>query len=151
MFAPNHAQAAAELARVCRPGGRIGLASWTPDGFIGQMLKVVGTHVPPVPGVSSPLLWGSEPYVHELLGDTLDAVVCNERTFTFRFRSAHAFVDFFRTYCGPTVKAFEAAGTDGDALFADLAELVQSHAGKSTGPLTIPATWLETVAIRSNA
>jgi SAM-dependent methyltransferase len=152
MFAPNHAQAAAELARVCRPGGRIGLASWTPEGFIGQMLKVVGAHVPPAPGVASPLLWGSRPYVHELLGDTVDAVVCNERIFTFRFRSAHAFVDYFRTYYGPTVKAFEAAGSEGgDALFADLAELVRRHAGKSSGPLTIPATWLETVAIRSNA
>ncbi len=150
MFAPDHGQAAAELSRVCRPGGRIGLATWTPDGFIGQMLKVVAAHVPAAPGVPSPILWGSEPYVRELFGDAVDAICFKERIFTFRFRSAHAFVDYFRTYYGPTVKAFEAAGdTRGDALFADLAELVRRHAGTSTGPLTIPAAWLETVAVRS--
>jgi SAM-dependent methyltransferase len=86
MFAPDHLQAAMELARVCRPGGRIGLATWTPDGFIGEMLKVVAAHVPPPPGVPSPILWGTEPYLRELLGDQIDTLACRERTFTFRFR-----------------------------------------------------------------
>lgn len=150
MFAPDHVQAASELARVARPGGRIGLATWTPDGFIGEMLKVVASHVPPAPGVASPLLWGTERYLRELFGGEIDALTSTERTFTFRFRSAEEFVDYFRTYYGPTLKAFEAVGDEGaDALFADLTELVRRHAGTGTGPVAIPATWLETVAIRS--
>ena len=84
MFAPNHEQAAAEMARVCRPGGRIGLATWTPDGFIGEMLKVVSAHVPPVPGIASPLLWGTQAHLSLLFGDTIDGLACRERTFTFR-------------------------------------------------------------------
>jgi len=150
MFAPDHEQAAAELTRVVRPGGRIGLATWTPDGFIGEMLKVVSGHVPPPAGVASPLLWGSKAYVSDLLGSRISALACTEQTFTFRFRSAEAFVDYFRTFYGPTLKAFEAVGSSGhDALFADLVYLVRRHAGTGNGPVAIPATWLETVAIRS--
>jgi SAM-dependent methyltransferase len=150
MFAPDHRQAAAELARVCRPGGRIGLATWSPDGFIGEMLKVVAGHAPPAPGVASPLLWGSEDYLSELFGDQVDALACTERIFTWRFRSAEAFVDYFRAYYGPTVKAFAAVGNAGaDALFADLVDLARRHAGTSDGPVAIPAKWLETVALRS--
>jgi ubiquinone/menaquinone biosynthesis C-methylase UbiE len=150
MFAPDHPQAAAELARVCRAGGKIGLASWTPDGFIGQMFKVVSAHVPPAPGVASPVLWGSEPYLRELFGARIDTLVSVERTFTFRFRSAEAFVDYFRTYYGPTLKAFESLGDAGaDALFADLVELVRRHARTSDGAVAIPATYLETVAVTS--
>jgi SAM-dependent methyltransferase len=150
MFAPDHARTAAELLRVCRPHGRIGLATWTPNGFIGEMLKVVSTHVAPVPDVSSPLLWGSEPYLRELFGDAIDSLACSERTFTFRFRSAEAFVDYFRRYYGPTLKAFETVGDAGSgALHADLVELVELYARTRTGQVAIPATWLETVAIRS--
>jgi ubiquinone/menaquinone biosynthesis C-methylase UbiE len=150
MFAPNQRQAAAEISRVCRPGGRIGLATWTPEGFIGEMLKVVAAHVPPPAGVASPLLWGSEPHLNELFGDEVETLSCTERTFTFRFLSAEAFVDFFRTYYGPTLKAFEAVGEAGaDALFSDLTELVAEHAGTRGGPVAIPATWLETVGVRS--
>ena len=150
MFAPNHRQAAAELARVCRPGGRIGLATWTPDGFIGELLGVVAAHVPPPPGIASPLLWGSEPYLRELFGGAIRALACEERTFTFRFRSAEAFVDYFRTFYGPTLKAFEGACDAGrDALRADLVDLVGRYAGAGSGPVAIPASWLETVAIRS--
>jgi SAM-dependent methyltransferase len=150
MFAPNQAQAAAELTRVCRPGGRIALATWTHDGFIGEMLKVVAGHVPPPAGVASPLLWGSKQYVSDLLGDEISSIACHERTFTWRFRSAEAFVEYFRTYYGPTVKAFEAVSSLGaGALFADLVHLVRRYAGTGTGPVSIPATWLETVAIRS--
>ena len=152
MFAPDHAKAFAELARVCRPGGRIGLATWTPDGFIGEMLKVVAAHVPPAPGVASPLLWGTKAYVGSMFGDTVDGLGCRERTFTFRFRSAEGFVEYFRDYYGPTLKAFEAVGDGGaDELFADLVALVRRHAGTSEGPVAIPATWLETVATRSGS
>jgi SAM-dependent methyltransferase len=150
MFAPNQQKAAAELARVCRPGGRIGLATWRPDGFIGEMLKVVTAHVPPPAGVASPLLWGSEAHLRELFGDAVSELRTTERTFTFRFRSAEDFVDYFRTYYGPTLKAFEAVDTVGRrALFADLVELVGRYAGTTDGPVAIPSTWLESVAVRS--
>jgi ubiquinone/menaquinone biosynthesis C-methylase UbiE len=150
MFAPDHEKAFAELARVCRPGGRIGLATWTPDGFIGEMLKVVSQHVPPPPGVASPLLWGTKAHVGTMFGDAIDGLSCRERTFTFRFRTAEAFVEYFREYYGPTLKAFEAVADDGaDELFADLVTLVRKHAGTSDGPVAIPARWLETVATRS--
>jgi SAM-dependent methyltransferase len=150
MFAPDQQRAAGELARVVRPGGRIGLATWTPDGFIGEMLKVVTGHVPPPPGVASPLLWGIESHLHELFGDTISELRTTERIFTFRFRSAEEFVAYFRTYYGPTLKAFEAAGTAGsDDLFADLVALVGRYAGTTSGPVAIPSAWLETVAIRS--
>jgi SAM-dependent methyltransferase len=151
MFAPDHPKTAAELARVCRPGGRIGLATWAPHGFIGEMLKVVTAHVPPAPGVASPQLWGSEEYLRELFGTAIDTIVATERTFKFRFRSPKAFVDYFRTYYGPTLKAFEAVGDDGaEALHGALVELVRRYAGTSRGPVTIPATWVETVAVRAS-
>jgi SAM-dependent methyltransferase len=150
MFAPNQPQAAAELTRVCRAGGRIGLAAWTPDGFIGEMLKVVAGHVPPPPGVASPVLWGTEQHLRELFADRVDSISCTERTFTYRFRSAEAFVDLFRTYYGPTVKAFETAGDNGaDALYADLVGLVNRHARTNGAAIAIPATYLETVAVTS--
>jgi ubiquinone/menaquinone biosynthesis C-methylase UbiE len=150
MFAPDQERAASELARVCRPGGRIGLATWVPDGFIGQMLKVVTAHVPPPAGVASPLLWGTEAHLAELFGDSISELECTERTFTFRFRSAEEFVSFFRKFYGPTLKAFEAVGAAGsDALFRDLVELVGRFTGTTEGPVAIPSTWLETVAIRS--
>ena len=140
MFAPDQQRAADELGRVVRPGGRIGLATWTPDGFIGEMLKVVTAHVPPPAGVASPLLWGTESHLQELFGDTISELRTTERIFTFRFRS----------YYGPTLKAFEAAGHAGrDALFADLVALVGRYAGTTTGPVAIPSAWLEAVAIRS--
>jgi ubiquinone/menaquinone biosynthesis C-methylase UbiE len=149
MFAPDRAQAAAELLRVCRPGGRIGLASWTPHGFIGEMFRVVAAHVPPPPGVASPLLWGSKSYVGELFGEEIESIAFRERTFTFRFRSAEAFVDYFRAYYGPTLKAFETVGDAGaDALYADLVDLVRRHTRTSTGPIAIRSTYLETVVVR---
>ena len=150
MFAPDQQRAAGELARVVRPGGRIGLATWTPDGFIGEMLKVVTGHVPPPPGVASPLLWGIESHLQELFGDTISELRTTERIFTFRFRSAEEFVAYFRTYYGPTLRAVEAAGHAGrDGLFADLVALVGRYAGTTSGPVAIPSAWLETVAIRS--
>jgi ubiquinone/menaquinone biosynthesis C-methylase UbiE len=150
MFAPDQQRAADELARVCRPGGRIGLATWTPGGFIGEMLKVVTAHVPPPPGVASPLLWGTESHLQEMFGDTISELRTTERIFRFRFRSAEEFVAYFRTYYGPTLKAFEAAGPAGcDDLFADLVALVGRYAGTTSGPVAIPSAWLETVAIRS--
>jgi SAM-dependent methyltransferase len=151
MFAPDQRVAAAELVRVCRPGGRIGLATWTPDGFVGEMLKVVTAHVPPPPGVASPLLWGSKRHLSDLLNGGIAALSCTERTFTFRYPSADAFVDHFRAYYGPTLKAFETVGPAGAAaLHADLVGLIERHSGTKSGPVAIPGTWLETVATRAD-
>jgi SAM-dependent methyltransferase len=149
MFAPDHERAAAELVRVVKPGGKIGLATWTPDGFIGELLRAVAQHVPPAAGVASPILWGTETYLSTLFGDAIESIRCQEQTFVFRFRSAEAWVDFFRAYYGPTFKAFEAVGPEGEqALHADLVALVDAYTGRSKGPVTIPAAWLETVAVR---
>src|SRR4051794_28132392 len=122
MFAPDHARAAGELSRVCRPGGRIALASWTPEGFIGELFRTVGAHVPPPAGVPSPMLWGTEAHLRELFGDAIASLDVSERTFTFRFESAEAFVDFFARWYGPTVKAL-AAAHDSAALRDDLVTL----------------------------
>ncbi len=126
MFAPDHAQAAAELLRVCRPGGRIALASWTPDGFIGELFRTVAAYVPPPAGVQSPMLWGTEAHLRSLFGDEIASLEVEERTFTFRFASAQEFVDFFRTWYGPTLKAFAALeGAARDELEADLIDLAR--------------------------
>src|SRR3954463_9935527 len=108
MFAPAHARAAAELLRVCRPGGTIALASWTPDGFIGELFRTIAKHVPPPAGVASPMLWGKKSHLRMLFGTDVTSLDVREKTFTFRFLSAEDFVTFFRLWYGPTVKAFAA-------------------------------------------
>ena len=115
MFAPDHQQAADELVRVCKPGGTIALASWTPDGFIGELFRTVAKHVPPPAGVRSPMLWGTEAHLRELFGERISSLTVQERTFTWRFRSAEELVEFFRTWYGPTLKAFAGLGDDGAA------------------------------------
>src|SRR5580765_2794440 len=101
MFAPDHARSAAELARVCRPGGRIGLANWTPESLVGQMFKILGKHVPPPAGVQPPSLWGVKSHLETLFGDRASAIVATPRIFNFRYRSAAHFIDTFRTWYGP--------------------------------------------------
>ena len=149
MFAPDHAQAAAELLRVTRPGGTIALASWTPDGFIGELFRTVAAYVPPPAGVQSPMLWGTEAHLRSLFGDGICSLEVEERTFTFRFASAREFVDFFRTWYGPTLKAF--AALDGAArkeLEADLIDLARrwNRLGGSAAT-ALPATYIEAVAV----
>jgi ubiquinone/menaquinone biosynthesis C-methylase UbiE len=149
MFAPNHAQAAAELVRVCRPGGTIALASWTPDGFIGELFRTVGAHVPPPAGVPSPMLWGTEAHLRELFRDGIFSLEVEERTFTFRSPSAEEFVEFFRRWYGPTLKAFAALeGAARDALQSDLVALARRFDRLGTDAIAIPATYTEAVAIR---
>jgi ubiquinone/menaquinone biosynthesis C-methylase UbiE len=150
MFAPDHARAAAELMRVSRPGGTIALASWTPHGFIGELFRTVAGHVPPPAGVQSPLLWGTESHLRELFGDGIASLEVGERTFTWRSSSAQEFVDFFRTWYGPTVKAFAALeGEARNALERDLVELVQrwDRLGGGSGAIAVPAAYLEAVAV----
>ncbi|HKC28125.1 MAG TPA: class I SAM-dependent methyltransferase [Jatrophihabitans sp.] len=147
MFAPNHEQSAAELLRVCRPGGRIGVTAWTPDSFIGQMFKIVGSYVPPPAGVASPLLWGTADHVSALLG----AGATSERlTFQFRYRSARHWLDTFKTYYGPTNKAFGALDDDARAaLDAELIALAEAS-NASQGALRVPSDYLQTIALRSD-
>ena len=139
MFAPDHAQTAAELLRVCRPGGTIALASWTPEGFIGELFRTIGAHVPPPAGVPSPMLWGTEAHLRILFGDGISSLEVAERTFTFRFTSAEEFASFFRTWYGPTLKAFEALEAPArDALEADLVELARQWDRLDSDAIAIP-------------
>ncbi len=150
MFAPDHAKAASELVRVTKPGGTIALASWTPDGFIGELFRTVASHVPPPAGVRSPMLWGTEGHLRDLFGSGIASLEVTERTFTFRFSSAEEFVTFFRTWYGPTLKAFAALGTDTarQALEHDLVALAHRHDRLGTGDaIAIPSTYTEAVAI----
>jgi SAM-dependent methyltransferase len=150
MFAPDHRQAAAEILRVCRPGGTIALASWTPEGFIGELFRTVAKHVPPPAGVQSPMLWGTEAHLRELFGDGIASLEVNERTFSFRFTSPEEFVDFFRQWYGPTLKAFAALEGDArDALQDDLVALAtRSDRLRCDGAIAIPAAYTEAVAIK---
>jgi SAM-dependent methyltransferase len=151
MFTADQERAASEVMRVARPGGTIALANWTPSSFIGEMFRTVGRHVPPPAGVRSPLQWGTEPRLAELLGDGVSELLVRPRTFVFRFRSPDEFVDFFRTNYGPVHTAFAKLDTSGRAaLSRDLTELAASH-DRSTGPsLAIPSEYLEVVAIRGD-
>ena len=147
MFAPDRAQAAAELLRVCRPGGTIALASWTPDGFIGELFLTQAAHVPPPAGVLSPMLWGTESHLRELFGDGIAWLEVEERTFTWRFGSAEEFVAFFKRWYGPTLKAFAALEGDAhDALERDLVELARRYDRLGAGAIAIPSTYTEAVA-----
>jgi ubiquinone/menaquinone biosynthesis C-methylase UbiE len=148
MFAPDHRQAASELMRVCRPEGRIGLASWTAEGFLGQLFRVVAGHVPPIPGVRSPLLWGTDAHIQDLFQDAA-AIEHTVRNFAFRYRSPEHWVEVFRTYYGPVHKAFAALSTDRQAaLEADLIALLQeSDQGDASG-LVVLGEYLETVITR---
>ena len=149
MFAPDHEQAARELVRVCRPGGKIGLVNWTPEGFLGDFFRTMGKHVPPPAGVRSPMLWGSEAHLHTIFGDGITALTATRRMFVFRQRSSRAWIDYFRTFYGPTLKAFEALDSAGqDALIADLEALIARHNAASDGTIAVHAEYLEVVAVR---
>ena len=148
MFAPDHAKSASELLRVCRLGGRIGLASWTPEGFIGQMLRVVAKHVPPPAGVKSPLLWGTRDHLQSLFGGAA-AITHTVRDFAFRYESPEHFVEVFRTFYGPVHKAFAALDANGQAaLETDLIALLKRCARGATAGLVVPAEYLESVITR---
>jgi len=148
MFAPDHDQSAAEMLRVCRPGGRIGLASWTPQGFLGDLFRTVAKHVPPMPGVRSPLLWGTPEHLSGLFAGA-ESIAHTSRHFAFRYRSAEHFVDIFRTFYGPTYKAFAALDANGQAaLEADMIALLRSHDRGGASGLVVPAEYLETVVVR---
>lgn len=148
MFTANHARAASELVRVCRPGGKIGLANWTPESFIGNLLKTVVKFVPPPPGVKSPVMWGKKDYLAEMFGPDV-AIATQSRHFTFRYKSPAHFLDVFRTFYGPTHKAFGAIdATAQDRLAADLFALMNDCNVASDGTLVVPSEYLEVVITR---
>lgn len=146
MFAPDHASAARELIRVVRPGGRIGMTNWTPEGFIGRLFKIIGTHVAPPAGVRSPALWGTEAHLVSLFGPRAKDIQVNRKMFHFRYRSAAHFVQVFRDFYGPTHKAFGALDAGGQAaLERDILALVNElDIGKGRG-LVVPSEYAEIV------
>ena len=151
MFAPDQQRAAGELVRVCRPGGIIALASWTPDGFIGDMLRLVGRYAPPPAGVRPPVEWGSPTRLRDLLAHGTTRIDAHERIHTFRHRSAEEFADFFLTNYGPTERAAATLDDAGRAGFrADLAALGAAASRlPAGGAVAIPASYLEAVAVRT--
>jgi SAM-dependent methyltransferase len=148
MFAPDHEQTAREMARVCRPGGRIGLASWTPTGFLGQLFRVVAGYMPPIPGVASPLLWGTQAHCADLFAGT-SSIRHEVRHFAFRYHSAQHWLDVFRTNYGPVRKAFAVLDSNRQASFeADLLALLRDANRGGVAGLVVPAEYLETVITR---
>ena len=146
MFTPNQEKAAAELARVCRSGGRIGLANWTPGGFIGELFKVIGRYIPPAPGMKSPSLWGTEERLRELFGTRATALQAPRRNYIFRYRSPKHWLDTFRTYYGPMYKAFGALDASNQTSLAeDLLGLVQRFNTATDGTMVVPGEYVEAV------
>ena len=150
MFTPDHARTAREMLRVTCNGGRIGLANWTPEGFIGQMFKVVGKHVPPPAGVKSPLLWGSPARLGELFDSAKASVSSSKRDFNFRYKSPAHFVDVFRTWYGPVHKAFGALDKAGQAgLENDLIALIGRFNVSKDATMIVPSEYLEVIVTRA--
>jgi len=146
MFTPDHRRAAGELLRVVRDGGRIGLANWTPEGFIGRLFKLIGAHLPPPAGLKSPALWGTEAHLHELFGERAAAIRCERKHFAFRYRSAAHFLQVFRDTYGPTHKAFAALDADGQrALAGEITALLESLNVAGPHSLVVPSEYLEVV------
>ena len=149
MFTANHGRAARELVRVCRPGGRIGLANWTPRGFVGRVFTVVGRHVPAPAGLTSPARWGTLEHLQLLFGDAASEIHTTPRDFTFRYRSAAHWIEVFRNWYGPVNKAFAALPPEGEAsLERDLLALIDEFNVSGDKTMVVPAEYLEVVVVR---
>lgn len=149
MFTPNQAQAASELARVCKRGGKIGLANWTPEGFIGQVFKTLGKYLPPPAGAKSPALWGTRAALEEMLGSLASSIEAEPRMFNFRYKSPEHFLEVFKTFYGPVLKAFAALdATSQQDLHNDLYALIvrMNRSGDTT--MVVPSEYLEVVITR---
>jgi len=150
MFTPNQDKAARELLRVCRPGGKIGLANWTPESFIGQMFRVLGKYVPPVAGVAPPSLWGTKARLDTLFGSQA-VVVAESRTFVFRYKSPAHWLEIFRDYYGPVLKAFASLNPESrKALEKDLYALLDQNNAAKDGTLVLPSEYLEVVITKKS-
>ena len=149
MFTPDQEKAAAELIRVCRPGGKIGLANWTPDGFIGQLFKTIGKHLPPAAGVRSPALWGTSPRIREMFEPQAASIISQPRNFVFRYRSPQHWIDTFKTYYGPLLKAFAALEPGAQsALASDLEALIDRFNRSGDASMVVPSEYLQIVITR---
>ena len=149
MFTPNQHKAASELARVCRPGGKIGLANWTPESFIGQLFKTIGKYIAPAPGVKSPALWGTKARLDELFGKTAKEIRTTRREFVFRYHSPTHWLEVFRTYYGPMNKTFGALEAEKESAFTrELLALMESRNRSGDRTLVLPSEYLEVVIER---
>jgi hypothetical protein len=149
MFAPNHERVASELLRVCRSGGRIGLANWTPRGFIGRLFTVIGRHVPPPPSLTPPSRWGSEDHLDTLFRASASQINITPRPFVFRYLSAEHWVEIFRTWYGPVHKAFASLPAEGQQqLERDLIELVREFNVSGDSTMVVPAEYVEVVVVK---
>lgn len=149
MFSPDQSRTASEMLRVCRPGGRIGLANWTPDGFIGQMFKAIGKQLPPPAGVKSPATWGTWEWMEKAFRAEASTLTAEARHFVFRYRTPEHFLDVFRRYYGPMLKAFEALDQRGRAALShDIIDLIGSFNRAADGTMVVPGEYLEVVVTR---
>jgi len=149
MFTPDQDRAAAEMTRVCRHGGKIGLANWTPEGFIGQVFKTIGKHVPP-PSIKSPALWGTRARIGELFDPRATSIQCESRHFVFRYRTPAHWLEVFKTYYGPVLKTFAALEPSAQAaLQRDLMALVDRFNRSKDGSMVVPSEYLEVVITRN--
>ena len=146
MFTPDQDKAAAEMARTCKPGGRIGLANWTPDSFVGELFKVMRSYLPSPAGVKSPALWGTEERLRELFSERLDSIAIERKQFMFRYQNAQHWLEVFRTFYGPMNKSFGALDSEKQqALSADLIAMAEKFNRASDGTLVAPSEYLEVV------
>jgi ubiquinone/menaquinone biosynthesis C-methylase UbiE len=149
MFTPNQERAAAELARVCKPGGKIGLANWTPESFVGQIFKTIGKYLPPPAGARSPALWGTEARIKEMFGASSSAIRAERRHFTFRYRSPEHLLEIFKNYYGPVLKAFAALDEGNQQkLHQDLTALIGTTNRADDGTVVVPSEYLEIVIVK---
>jgi ubiquinone/menaquinone biosynthesis C-methylase UbiE len=149
MFTPDQDRAAAEMVRVCKHGGKIGLANWTPEGFIGQLFKTIGKHVPPPAGAKSPALWGTRARIAELFEPHATSIKSAQRNFVFRYRSPEHWLEVFKTYYGPVLKTFAALQPESQAaLQNDLMALIAQFNRSEDGSMVVPGEYLEIVITR---
>jgi SAM-dependent methyltransferase len=149
MFTPNQEKAAAELLRVCRPKGKIGLTNWTPDGFIGQVFKTLGKYLPPPAGAKSPALWGTRTRLDEMFDAGAASIRAESRMFNFRYRSADHFLEVFKTFYGPVLKAFAALEpARQEVLHNDLHALIVRMNRATDRSMVVPSEYLEVVVTK---
>ena len=150
MFVADHQRAASELLRVCRPNGRIGMANWTPEGFIGQVFKAISMHVPPPKGAKSPALWGTRNHIADLFRAGATSIKVVERSFNFRYRSPEQWLEVFRTYYGPMLKTFGALlPHERIELEKHLLAVVATFNRARDGTMVVPSDYLEVVVTRA--
>ena len=150
MFTPDQPKAASELMRVIKPDGKIALANWTPESFIGQLFKTIGKYIPPAPGVNSPALWGTEARLKEFFENEASDITLHERSFNFRYQSPDHFMHIFRTYYGPTHKAFLALNEEGQVgLDADIRALIDQFNAATDGTMVVPGAYVDAVITKA--